>query len=92
MGCKRRSKSTTIITYRFPKWLTNSAIHFSLASSALSTQCNLTTLRIIPDSAEIFGAVSTGDLVGIQRLFQEGRASIYDVDERNWTLLHVRNF
>jgi hypothetical protein len=89
-SCTRRNKSTTIITYRFPKWLTNSAIHFSLASTALSVQSNLKTLRIIPDSAEIFGAVSTGDLLGMQRLFELGKASVHDVDQHNWTLLHVR--
>ena len=91
-GCKRRGRSSIIITCRFPKWLTKSAIHFSLASSALSTQSNLTTLRIIPNSAEIFEAVSAGDLLGMQRLFQQARASIHDVDEHNWTLLHVRTF
>jgi hypothetical protein len=88
--CKRRSKSTTAIAYRFPGWLTSSAIHFTLVSSALSTQSKLTSLRVVPNSSAIFGAVSAGDLSGVQKLFQEGRASIYDVDERNWTLLHVR--
>lgn len=91
-GCKRRGKSTIMITYRFPKWLMNSAIHFYLASSALSAQASLTILNIVPESAEIFVAVSTGDLLGIQRMFQEARASILDVDEHNWTLLHVRAF
>lgn len=89
-SCKRRSKSTTFITYRFPKWLTNSAIHLSLASTALSIESNLKMLRIIPDSAEIFGALSAGDLLGMQKLFELGKASIHDVDQHNWTLLHVR--
>ena len=89
-SCKRRNKSTTVITYRFPKWLTNSAIHLSLASTALSIQSNVKTLRIIPDSAEIFGAVSAGDIVTVQKLFELGKASIHDVDQYNWTLLHVK--
>lgn len=89
-SCKRRNTSTTTITYRLSKWLANSAIHISLASSALSVQSNLTTLRVIPDSAAIFGAVSVGDVSSMQRLFQEGKASVHDIDEHGWTLLHVR--
>ena len=82
------TSSTTRFTYRFPSWAAAQVIHMSLSSTALNTHINLNTLRILPDSAEVFSVISRGDLHRLRTMFANGETSIYDISRSNWTLLH----
>jgi hypothetical protein len=46
---------------------------------------------VVPGNSQVFRAVQNGTLEELRRLFDEGLASPYSVDEVGWTLLHVGN-
>lgn len=52
------------------------------------TYC-FTSLHLVPKKAPIFAAVKRGDLAEIISLIKRKEASIFDVDDKGWTLLHV---
>lgn len=89
--CRPRQESKRKITYRFPQWLVSKAVTMVLNSSLPEgPQMHLRIQAVRPASDDIFRLSSLGDLVGLQALFTTGKASIYDVDDRGWTALHVR--
>lgn len=87
--CRRSKESAARVTYRFPSWAWNRVVHMALSSTALNTKVNLNTMRILPDSAEVFAVISKGDVDRLRHMFKSGQASIYDVSRTNWTLIHV---
>lgn len=44
---------------------------------------------MVPDSSPIFEACRTGDVDEVIRLVQEGKATVFDVSGKGWSLLHV---
>ena len=50
-----------------------------------ASACNLVLRapRVFPDSARIFQLAKLGDVVGMTTLFEQGLASVYDVDTTN---------
>lgn len=88
-NCKRRKESAARMTYRFPNWALDRVVHLALSSGALNTKVNLNTMRVLPDSAEVFAVISRGDIDKLRDLFKSGQASIYDVSRSNWTLVHT---
>lgn len=87
--CRRRNESAARMTYRFPNWALDRVVHMALSSTALNTKVNLNTLRVLPDSAEVFAVMSRGDVDKFRNMFKAGQASIYDVSRLNWTLIHT---
>lgn len=86
-----RSRSTGIrIRYRYPSWLFARAFLVALSSSPGALQVSLRSARVIPPKSEIFRLVISGDLEGVKSMLSQGQASIYDVDDQSWTLIHVR--
>ncbi|KPI37537.1 putative ankyrin repeat protein [Cyphellophora attinorum] len=87
--CRRHATSSTRVTLRLPDWLLPIALNLSLSSTALNTHINLNTLRILPDTAEVFSVISRGDLAYLQQMFAARQASVYDVSRSNWSLVHT---
>lgn len=87
--CRRSEQVSAQLTYRLPSWVLPLVLHTTLKSTALNTHINLNTLRILPDSAEVFSVLSRGDLDKLREMFNSNRASIHDVSKSNWTLLHT---
>ncbi|KAL2413528.1 hypothetical protein ABEF95_004324 [Exophiala dermatitidis] len=88
-NCRRREHSAVRITYRFPDWALHRVIHLALASTALNTKVNFNTMRVLPESAEVFAVIAKGDVDRLRHMFKAGQASIYDVSRTNWTLIHT---
>jgi ankyrin repeat protein len=86
--CRRRKDSAAKMTYRFPPWVLARVIHMAVSSSVLNTKVNLNTMRVLPDTAEVFSVISNGDLNRLRNMFKSGEASIYDISRSNWTLVH----
>ncbi|KAL2427326.1 hypothetical protein ABEF95_011727 [Exophiala dermatitidis] len=88
-NCRRRELSAVRITYRFPDWALQRVIHLALSSTALNTKVNFNTMRVLPESAEVFAVIAKGDVDRLRHIFKAGQASIYDVSRTNWTLIHT---
>lgn len=72
-----------------------------LWSSAIKVQCEFsqgkfsfgaTYHNILPCTAPVFDAVISGDVRRLQYMFDHRQASVYDVNERGWSLLDVSAF
>lgn len=88
-GYAGNKSSVARLTYQPPLWLLPTAVNLSLTSRALNTHINLNTLRVLPDTAEVFAVVSRGDITRLQQMFAQKQASIYDVSRSNWTSVHT---
>jgi len=58
-------------------------------NDSLNSWC-LNSIRCISNDSPIFTLCQNGNAQGMLRLFRARKASIYDVDEQGWSLLHVR--
>ncbi|KAK6827413.1 hypothetical protein PG987_010754 [Apiospora arundinis] len=76
--------------FRPPWWLAGLVssfyLHMSKHNSAWDIQLRLYLDR--PGNDPIFAMARYGDVVGLQSLFDQRRASPFDRDEMGWTLLH----
>ncbi|KIX06929.1 uncharacterized protein Z518_04905 [Rhinocladiella mackenziei CBS 650.93] len=88
-NCRKRKESAARMTYRFPNWAWDRVVHMALSSTALNTKVNLNTMRVLPDSAEVFSVISKGDINKLRDMFKFGQSSIYDVSRSSWTLVHT---
>ena len=90
IACKRGAHSSVKISYRFPAWFSNAALHSMVYSSRVTgPQMSLTSTRIIPRNSDIFCLAMQGDIPGIQNLFTQGLASPFDAtNNRGYTALH----
>ncbi|RVX76086.1 hypothetical protein B0A52_00443 [Exophiala mesophila] len=87
--CQRRRDISGNMTYQLPGWMLDRMVRISVKKTALNTHINLNTMRILPDSAEIFSVVSRGDLNRLRDMFATQQASIYDISSAGWTLVHT---
>ncbi|KIV97874.1 hypothetical protein PV10_01575 [Exophiala mesophila] len=87
--CQRRRDISGNMTYQLPGWMLDRMVRISVKKTALNTHINLNTMRILPDSAEIFSVVSRGDLNRLRNMFATQQASIYDISSGGWTLVHT---
>jgi hypothetical protein len=92
-GCPKCLQHTTTLYLRiiFPTWLLAKALIGSISyaqKQGLSFH-NLRFPSVRPSSAEIFELVSLGDIAGMRRAFQNGSASVWDVDTDGNGLLWV---
>ena len=90
-SCSRYSHSQISAIFIFPQWL----LHRLLSIVIINTrrdgpELNLKTMRVRPTSDIIFYLSQIGDLIGIQRLFERGEASPFDVGLHDYrSILHV---
>lgn len=61
----------------------------SSASQVCHISPRLRTFNVIPDDSQIIMCIGRNDILGVQRLFSEGKASPLDVDSRGFSLLSV---
>ena len=78
-NCQRSGSSYFEVSYRFPTWFVNRAIHFLLSASRVrGPQLSLATTRIVNGRSDLFRFVRKNSLLDVQNLFQKGLASPYD--------------
>ena len=90
--CLQRVHSSVKITYQFPQWLLGRSVSFTDMWHPLNGHnINLKTPRVISARSEVFVFAQQGNIEGIQRLFQDQKASPFDVsDSEGRSALHVR--
>lgn len=97
---EKKSVSQTTVMFLPAAWLLSKGAVLKIntlrllgrASCQQNPQLSLSTVNIIEEDSEIFQACMRRDLVSIRTLFDEGRASPYDVDEDGRNLLGYLSF
>ena len=95
-SCRQNSKKLTYI-YAFPQWLWNRVLlaHVAYSQSRGPELC-FRMLRVRSTSSDIFrlfrGPHQTDEIImtGVRRLFDNGEASVLDIDENGASVLRVR--
>lgn len=77
----KRQQRTIGISAIFRKYLS--------ASQPCSIPPRLRTFNVIPYDSQLIGCILENDILGVQRLFTEGKASPLDVDSHGFSLLSV---
>ena len=77
------------IQLRLPNWLSCKAWDFLWSTSYSGFQFTMNVYSIVPDHAPAFIFAKTGDLMGLQDLFEKRLASPFDRTPGGKTLLHV---
>lgn len=62
---------------------------YSSTSQGCRISPRLRTFNVIPDDSQVIHCIRGNDILGVQRLFTEGKASPLDVDSRGFSLLSV---
>jgi hypothetical protein len=89
-NCERNERSTLAFSYFFPTWLLARRILVRLAySSANGPELLLRLPRVVPPTSDVFNFARTGNVRGLQHLFENGLASPFDVNSCGLTPLHV---
>lgn len=91
--CERKEKGLVKVKYFFPTWIPFASRMVSLLhswSKLDGSHIQVKFPRVVPASSEIFILAQKGHVEGIRRLFQEGKASVYDIsDSEGRSALHV---
>jgi hypothetical protein len=92
-SCKKEEGSMLKIAYYFPTWCLLRKLSFMDRWNSLDGhQVSLHFPRVVPDSSEIFILAQKGNVKGLQELFSQHIASIYDVSAgEGRSALHVSN-
>ena len=94
-SCRHRLKEFTYI-YAFPQWLSNRILHAHLAySESRGPELCLRMLRVRSKGSDIFRLFYGPEpdeivMTGVRRLFDNGKASVLDIDEDGASVLRVR--
>jgi hypothetical protein len=90
-ACRQQSIPTIKVSYYFPRWLLTRVIQFVVSLSYMEgPKATLSVPRVIPDNAPVLSFAVQGNFKGIQTLFSQGVASLWDVGLSNGrTALHV---
>ena len=95
-SCRRYSKKFTYV-YAFPQWLWNRILHAHMAySHSRGPELCFRMLRVRSTNSDIFrlfrGPRQTDEIImtGVRRLFENGEASVLDIDENGASVLRVR--
>jgi len=89
--CRRRSSARFILSYQFPSWFWTRALFASFVKSTMfGPEMLLRVQTTIPYTSETYNHCLKGNVGSLQRLFEEGCASPFDVDPDGVSLLHVR--
>ena len=95
-SCQHHSKKFTYI-YAFPQWLWNRILYAHMAySQSRGPELCFRMLRVRSTDSDIFrlfrGPRQTDEInmTGVRRLFDNGQASVLDIDENGASVLRVR--
>lgn len=83
--CSRPSQRSTQITYYFLMW----CISYAIAATIRGPQVSLTALRVRHSEELAFLYAQEDDWDRLSKLFDEGLASSFDVDQDGQSILHV---
>jgi hypothetical protein len=88
--CRRRSSLRVIASYQFPQWVWGRALFAAVASSRMTgPEMLIRVQNKIPFASETYQFCLNGNVTSLQRHFDHGLASPYDVDTDGLSLLHV---
>lgn len=92
--CQRLGRSSLHLTYYFPSWFIAKVILYSYTRIwPTGPSYSLQVSRIRPKSSDVFMAATVGDIDWLCSLFQQGKASPFDVAaEDGQSVLQVRFF
>jgi len=80
-SCARQSSPLAQIRYFFPSWLLLRMICATIAARSPNMyEVTIRAPRVVPDSSEIFCCAAGGNVQEMTMLFQNGIASVYDID------------
>ncbi len=87
--CRRTQKNRQIakIKWFFPSWFI--AVDMKIRLQAFPVHFCLQTPRRVPETSPIFGCIQRMDIDGVRGLLGSAEASVNDVDEDGWAVLHV---
>ena len=77
--------------YRFPRWLASQAWDFCAKKACNGWDFQIRQYVIIPHDSLAFQYSASGNIGGLQELFNKREASPWSCDRDGWTLLHVGN-
>ncbi|KUJ10167.1 ankyrin [Mollisia scopiformis] len=87
--CRKRSTSRIIVSYQFPGWFWERSLFTSFMTAARSgPEMLIRVTNTIPFACEAYQHCLDGNVTGLQRLFELGRASPFDLDPSGISLLH----
>jgi hypothetical protein len=86
---RRLGPGKTLFRMTTPEWLSNTICQLEVRRSIVGVNIFMRTYGIVPSNAPVFEACESGDIVGMQRLFDSGLASPFDHDERGMSLWEV---
>ncbi|PSS01010.1 hypothetical protein PHLCEN_2v4085 [Hermanssonia centrifuga] len=86
--CRRTQKNRQIakIKFFFPSWFI--AVDMKIRLQVFPVHLCLQTPRRVPRTSPIFRCIQRIDIEGVKELLVSGKASVNDVDERGWSVLH----
>ncbi len=87
--CRRTHKSCQLakIKFFFPSWFLS--VEMKIRLEAFPVHFYLQTPRRVPNMSPIFRCVVRMDIEGVRKLLVSGEASVNDVNEEGWGVLHV---
>lgn len=81
--CRRPSESSFKVVYQLPKYIASRYVSMVMHYSHLNgPELLLRVPRIVSWSHPLWNYITNGDLLAIQKLFAEGKASPYDLNAR----------
>lgn len=89
-SCFRANSTLLTVNYHFPTWVASRSIVLRDRYSPLhGHNISISTPRVCPWNSQIFHLAIQGSIEAVQKLFDQGLASPYDVDELGWSALSV---
>jgi hypothetical protein len=87
----RRQLATgkTLFKLTTPDWLSSTICQLEVRRPIMGLTIFMRTYGIVPYDDPVFEACRSGDVAGMQRLFDSGLASPFDEDEYGWSLWRV---
>ena len=87
--CSRSPESSFKVVYHFPKYLMNRYVSMNMQYGRSSgPEFLLRVPRVVPWNHLLWNYAIIGDLLAIQKLFAEGKASPYDINPRGSSALY----
>lgn len=87
--CRRSTESSFKVVYQLPKFITSRYISLVMRHGALSgPEFLLRVPRVVSWSHLLWQYAKNGNLLAIQKLFAEGKASPYDLNPQGSNVLH----
>jgi hypothetical protein len=88
--CQKRSGLRVVVSYQFPKWFWEQALFASILQGTMSgPEMLLRVHRTIPFASETYQYTLDGNVPALRRIFEQGKASPFDMDPNGQSLLHV---